>query len=864
MKLRKTSDPTASSAPEGAGERHPLRLAHVVGHLTVTRAGDVTAWHTAAPAAWSFRPHRDRERLVAEHAARWADLRGRTVHLRVTHRPHAVGRWAAALHTAAHDPLPGWEDYLLAEQRRVGRLPLDDKVVMYGVSVGRVGALAQAAGRLRAGSVERALARMRETVAEIGRVMAGPGMDAAPATAADLDWLLTRSIGLGLPAPLSVRPSDAAVWHADDLAAWTDHTRWTAEPYASHLTVTGLRQEEPVTRLVTVLTMGRTALPDIPGTWGPWLQRLDQLPYPVEVSARVEVREHQDAADEIRKRLDAVAAQVAHHRQHRQPPPLSLARQYEAGQIVGDELSHGIGGTSTRARAWVRVAVAAPDPERLRDRITLLRDLYGSAVTWERPAAQWALAREYIPGEPAVPTGYTRRMPASTLGGSLPAVTATVGDRTGPHLGYTSGTARRPVMWHPWMAQEQRERSGLTPIVGTLGSGKSVLGGVITYHSVLMGVPAVVLDPSGPLSRMCDMPELRPYSRAIDLMQAEPGTLNPYRLIPDPSPEHYRPEAYAGETDPAAAAERAYRDDCAYAAGHRRTLTTDVLSSLLRPEIAGRAETHLALARAVREAPSGHRGSPRAVLDALRHQDGAHADHARDLAALLDDVAALPQGQLIFPAVDGDDSYQTRQWRLVVLSLRGLSLPDPGTDRADWGEAERLSVPLLYLAAWYAQRAIYARPMAERKLLWLDEAHEIQRVSSGRELLRKTGRDSRKHDLRALISTQDAQDIAAAGVANWVDAVWAGRTTGDEAARAALRLLGIAPEPGYVDLLAGLSPRQDAREFVFADGAGGMERVTVTVAPELRAALDSTPRRTADPWTKAARTTTASSSGVGA
>ncbi|RPK54063.1 hypothetical protein EES44_30540 [Streptomyces sp. ADI96-15] len=128
-------------------------------------------------------------------------------------------------------------------------------------------------------------------------------------------------------------------------------------------------------------------------------------------------------------------------------------------------------------------------------------------------------------------------------------------------------------------------------------------------------------------------------------------------------------------------------------------------------------------------------------------------------------------------------------------------------------------------------------------------------------MLRKTGRDSRKHALRALISTQDTQDIAAAGVANWIDAMWVGRTTGDEAARAALRLLGIAPEPGYVDLLAGLSPRQDAREFVFSDGAGGMERVTVTVAPELRAALDSTPRRPAsDPWTKAAAPATASSS----
>ncbi|MFJ3630460.1 ATP-binding protein [Streptomyces albidoflavus] len=862
MKIRKAP----ASAPAGA-EALRLDLTHVVGHLTVTRTGAVTAWYTLAPARWSFRTGRDRERLVHDAGARWADLRGRSVHLRVTHRPYPVARWAAALHGAARDPLPGWEPYLLAEQARVGSLPLADKLVMVGVSVDRLGALATAAGRLRPATVDRQLARMHDQVADLDRIMAGPGMAGAPAPAADLDWLLVRSVGLGLPAPLDARPTPATMWHADDLPEWTDGVKWTAAPYAPHLTVAGPRADRRVSRLVSVLTMGRSHLPPIPGQWGPWLQRLDQLPVPYELSARIEVLEHAEAGEEIRKRLDTVAAQIAHHREHRLPPPLSLDRQGEAGQIVADELSHGIGGLSTRARAWVRVALAAPDAERLRDRVTMLRDLYGTAVTWERPAAQHALAREFIPGEPAARTGYTRRMPVRTLGGALPAVTATIGDRTGPHIGYTSGTARRPVMWHPWRAQEQEDRSGLTPILGTLGAGKSALSGALTYSAVRMGAPAIVLDPSGPLSRLCHMPELRPYSRAIDLMAAEPGALNPYRLVPDPVAAHYPPEAYATEADPAAAAEQAYRDDLARAAGHRRTLALDCLLGVLRPEIATRAETYLALSRAVREAESSHRGSPRAVLAALRAQDGSHHEHARELAALLEDVGSLPQGRLIFPAADGDDADHLRQWRLVVLSLRGITLPDATTARTEWTEEERLSVPLLYLAGWYAQRAVYARDLGERKLLLMDEAHELQRVTSGRELLRKTGRDSRKHNVRALVSTQDAQDVLSAGVANWVDTLFVGRTVGDDAARAALRLLGMDPEEtAYVDLLAGLSPTADRREFVLKDGSD-TERVTITLPPELRDALDSTPRRPAsDPWTKAAArtTTTASSSEVGA
>jgi AAA-like domain len=158
-------------------------------------------------------------------------------------------------------------------------------------------------------------------------------------------------------------------------------------------------------------------------------------------------------------------------------------------------------------------------------------------------------------------------------------------------------------------------------------------------------------------------------------------------------------------------------------------------------------------------------------------------------------------------------------------------------------------MPLLYLAGWYAQRSIYARDLHDRKGLWLDEAHELQRVASGRELLRKTGRDSRKHNVRALISTQNAEDIINAGVANWVDAAFLGRTTSTASAQAALRLIGVDADSGYAEMLCGLSAqahdasqRRGDREFLMADGAGGIERITVALGnrPELLDALDST------------------------
>ncbi|MGW5679219.1 ATP-binding protein [Streptomyces sp. NPDC003860] len=857
-RLFTSSDASGTVSSDSTG----LQLTDIIGHLTITRTGHVTAWYVAAPVPWSFRTASDCNALIASHAQRLAELAGRRIHIRVTHRPYPVARWASALHESVVDPLPSWAQYLADEQQKVARLPLDDKVVFYGVRIGRITTAGRAVQKLLRSAIDKQISALQSDITDVDRIMAGPGMNASPAQPVDMDWLMTRSLGLCLPAPVSPRPQPVDVWSESDLHEWTDGIEWASpSPYAQSITVSGNRAGRRVTRHVAVLTLGRMDLPAIPESgWGPWLQRLDQLPFPYEVAATLDVREAAEAGNEILTQLDAVRHQVRHHREHDVEVPLSLARQAGTGQVIEDEIRSGPIGLSTRTRGWYRIAIAAHDEETLRERVKKVKEKYGVHALMEQPKGQWALAREFIPGEPLASDAYVRRMPVLTLGGSLPAVSASVGDRRGFNLGYTSGTARRPVMWHPWHSQEVRESSGLTPIVGTLGSGKSALGGAIVYHSTQMGASWVLLDPSGPLRRLCSMPELRPYSKAIDLMAAEPGTLNPYRIVPDPNPAHYTPEQYRDEDDPQQAAETAYRLEAQRAAGHRRTLATDVLLGMLPPQISKSAETHLVMLKAAGAADNTVHGSPRAFIRALRNLGGSHQEHATDIADLLDEAAELPQGQLVFPPVDGgDDDYQMRHWRLVVLNMRGLVLPKNDLDREDWSTEERFAMPLLYLAGWYAQRSIYARDLHDRKGLLMDEAHVFQQVSSGRELLRKSGRDSRKHNTRFLLATQDGGDVLGAGLENWIDSVFVGRTTGTEAQRAALRLLRVEPGHGYEQVLEGLSPQAHGaqehrgdREFVFSDGAGGIERITVPLRhrPELLNALNSTANpRARNPWT---------------
>ena len=106
-------------------------------------------------------------------------------------------------------------------------------------------------------------------------------------------------------------------------------------------------------------------------------------------------------------------------------------------------------------------------------------------------------------------TGYRRRGSVTWVAAAMPAATASVGDRRGIMLGETCTATRRPVAWDPWLAQERRRASGLTAIVGGLGSGKCFLTGTIVYKTLLGGARWTVLDPSGPLAELTGCPRSR-------------------------------------------------------------------------------------------------------------------------------------------------------------------------------------------------------------------------------------------------------------------------------------------------------------------------------------------------------------------
>jgi len=183
-----------------------------------------------------------------------------------------------------------------------------------------------------------------------------------------------------------------------------------------------------------------------------------------------------------------------------------------------------------------------------------------------------------------------------------------------------------------------------------------------------------------------------------------------------------------------------------------------------------------------------------------------------------------------------------------------MTLPRPGSPRDEWTDAESLAVELLNLASWLTQRTIYDANRNLRKGVALDETHFLSQVPTGKVLIDRLARDSRKFNVRALFASQLAGDLLrVSGFASLVNAVFVGRTDDEEAQAEALRLLRVPTGVGYEQMLGSLSPRprhddrpdDTPRQFVFADGHGGVEKIRIDLeAPHLehvREALDTNP-----------------------
>src|SRR6185503_2646994 len=155
------------------------------------------------------------------------------------------------------------------------------------------------------------------------------------------------------------------------------------------------------------------------------------------------------------------------------------------------------------------------------------------------------------------------------------------------------------------------------------------------YLNARRGVQVTLLDPSGPLARLCAMPELAPYSRVLNLTGSEQGTLAPYALIPTPQRAHF-------PSGPAA--DREFEIAVSNARAERRMLVQDICMMLVPPQVAREASTATAFRHAVRQVPAEETSTLDDVVATLQGLD----ENGAELANLLLDTAEMPLALLFF------------------------------------------------------------------------------------------------------------------------------------------------------------------------------------------------------------------------
>jgi len=819
--------------------RVPLALRCIEGNLAFTDTA-CWAWFWLPTQRWAFRSDGDRLNLIVDSATRYAALAGRRLHLRVTSRPYPAASWARALDERTPAPLPGvpgdtWADHLVRSQRHVRASTMAEKEVYLGVRLADRSVAGTATERLLRRPSPHEVHKVDRVANLVAEAVAGSGLEGRPTTAHELEWLLRRSLALGLPAPGALSPVSDGRWETEDLFEFTDSILAESEPFGASVKVT--RREpggDTVERHVAVLTVGRVEQIEVPDPANdPWLVHADRLPFGVEWSIKLDVLDGQQARDAVQRKLLVVRDMQRHYRDHDLDVPLALERQAQQARSIEDEMTAGGEVVGTRVHGWFRLAVSGTTPEQCAERVRQVIDTYRKRqVTVAHPKGQYGLMREFVPGEPLSSTAYKRRLPAMYLAAGVPTAASGLGDRRGPYIGHTCASSRRAVMFDTHFATEVRETSGLVPIVGALGSGKSVLAGLITYEAVRRGITAVMLDPSGPLARLCDLPELGEYARHIDLTSAPPGTLNPYAVVAQPRPEDYR------SLD-------ALEEARTLAAQDRKLLALDVATMLLPAALAAAPRTRLLLTEAIRAT----KGAPATSLwTVVEHLESHPEDHAKDIAAYLRDMAEMPLARLFFPTGPNPEQSRESPSVLTVLTMPGLVLPPSAVAREHWSTSEQMAVPLLHLASWYATRTIYGRPRSERKLVALDETHFLGEWGAGRALFTRLGRDSRKWNTCVLAASQNPSDVLGMEVSNFISAAFVGRIEDQHVATDALRMLRVPAGVGYEGVLARLSPRSATntrsglREFIMRDVDGNVDRMRVDLdhLPQVLQALDTT------------------------
>lgn len=807
-------------------EQLPLSATGIYQHLILTPDG-LWAWFELGPQWWRMKDSEVRASILHTTNLRWSELAGYRVHLIRDTRVTDHQAWARQFDEATPNPLytPGamsFPDWLVGAQYRIAQLGLREPSTFLGVRV--------SIKRFKYADLQNLDPKTRQTLTEVTDSISREGFDGHPLTASGLGLLVHSMTGFGAPVPDSLVQFCGDGWSPAEMKQFTDPVQAWAGRLDLATTVTTIRDGQAHTRKVTVLEFGKMAERDgLDPTRAPWMSAADALPFPVVFSAQFDVIAGPGlakAAEFTRIRAESVAE---HYQEHGEKPPPSTDRAILDARRIEDEVKDGEPEMAVRLGGTIYAAVSGQTDEEVDGFARTLVAHYQQRqkIALHYGFGQFYNYRSFTPGESVRAQGFTRVLPAYYLPTALPNLATRVGDNEGGYLGRCGPSA--PFTFDPTYGP-RHNGSGLIMLGGGLGVGKSHTLGMLVELEAMRGHRQVIVDGSGLLARLEELPHLHDHTQHIELAGAAPGTLNPYWLVPDPRREEYPTvQAYA----------QAMRD----VAAERRELATDTFLGLQHPDFVreGRGRIVTAISRTVNKFGGDYAMNPWLVVRELEHSKDLLE---KEIGANLRDTAGMKGAALIFP----EDQMTNRvtgqalpDAMLTIITLRGMQIPK-SPDKRGWTNAERMVAPALHLVARYATLAMYADQ--KPKGVWVDEGAILSGgEGSIRSFLGRSFLESRKTNTALGVVMQNPKaflDIDPE-VGNLIGAAFVGRTTDPGAIEAWMRMLGIAPEHGYEKVFRGLD--KGAGHFLHLDWEHNLDviRIDAEWRPDLKEVLNTTP-----------------------
>jgi AAA-like domain len=623
----------------------------------------------------------------------------------------------------------------------------------------------------------------------------------------ELQWLIRRAFcrGLGEPIVDGLHEPRALVFERNGEAMLAplegDVMRWM-DGYVEHRGRALRVESELGTSWQAQLVMG--ALPEqteFPGARAELMFAApESLPFGIDLSLNARFLPNELALRIARRRIQD-ADQIMRAESDGEQGVSDLA--YERTQEARDLLVHlQASSRPPLLRATLAIAVGADGEEELEERVEMCRRAYGE-IRLHRPLGdQLRLFLQHLPAQRTRVEGYDDTLTTEQVAAMMPDATHAAGSRRGFYLGYTLSGSRQPVRFNLREGSDG-DRNTTVLSVGALGSGKTTLDQKLKYEGFLLGARVIDCDPKGD-HRFHLLDEVAPHTECVTLRPdpALRGVLDPLRV----APEHLR---------------------------------QDIAVSFLRDLLPGRAEPawETAVVAAVdRVMRRAREPTCLEVVRALCDGDETESQVGRTLEVYA--RSGLTQLGFADPEVRLPPVGQSQ---VTYLPIRDLPGPEPGMQRSEYSQAERVGEQIVRLIAMFAMHLMNAE--RERlKLFSFDEGWRLLGDPAGRALLASLQRMGRSELAVPIISTQLVTDTLIGereSLENLIGATFVfGMRSEAEAARA-LTLLGLDPENRRM--------RQALLEFdsgrcLFRDHRGRVEAIQVDlVVPSLLKALSTTP-----------------------